>query len=197
MPYLHLPVQSGSDRILAAMNRQHTRGGLSAHDRDGCGKCGRISRCRRTSSSASRAKRERFRRRPWRWSNRSASRRPSPSSTAPARHAGGRRAGPGPGRSQDRNGWSGCRRCLLDQQGDFNHGMRRPHHAGAVRAAGPPRRPADRPHALASGGPCGRACSDLIGRVVEVLIDCPTAQPAASRLIAESIRRDPECRSRT
>ena len=25
MPYLHLPVQSGSDRILAAMNRQHTR----------------------------------------------------------------------------------------------------------------------------------------------------------------------------
>jgi tRNA-2-methylthio-N6-dimethylallyladenosine synthase len=25
MPYLHLPVQSGSDRILDAMNRQHTR----------------------------------------------------------------------------------------------------------------------------------------------------------------------------
>jgi tRNA-2-methylthio-N6-dimethylallyladenosine synthase len=25
MPYLHLPVQSGSDRILAAMNRRHTR----------------------------------------------------------------------------------------------------------------------------------------------------------------------------
>ena len=27
MPYLHLPVQSGSDRILAAMNRRHTRDG--------------------------------------------------------------------------------------------------------------------------------------------------------------------------
>ena len=26
MPYVHLPVQSGSDRILAAMNRRHTRG---------------------------------------------------------------------------------------------------------------------------------------------------------------------------
>jgi tRNA-2-methylthio-N6-dimethylallyladenosine synthase len=30
MPYLHLPVQSGSDRILAAMNRKHTRGAYIA-----------------------------------------------------------------------------------------------------------------------------------------------------------------------
>jgi tRNA-2-methylthio-N6-dimethylallyladenosine synthase len=37
MPYLHLPVQSGSDRILAAMNRRHTRAdylGVIARMRD-------------------------------------------------------------------------------------------------------------------------------------------------------------------
>ena len=39
MPYVHLPVQSGSDRILAAMNRKHTRARLSR--RDCTAACGR------------------------------------------------------------------------------------------------------------------------------------------------------------
>ena len=33
MPYLHLPVQSGSDRILEAMNRRHTRADYLARHR--------------------------------------------------------------------------------------------------------------------------------------------------------------------
>jgi tRNA-2-methylthio-N6-dimethylallyladenosine synthase len=33
MPYLHLPVQSGSDRILAAMNRRHTAPTISTRSR--------------------------------------------------------------------------------------------------------------------------------------------------------------------
>ena len=56
MPYLHLPVQSGSDRILAAMNRRHTPGRLSRAPSTGSARRGRTSRFPATSSSASPAR---------------------------------------------------------------------------------------------------------------------------------------------
>ena len=65
MPYLHLPFQAGSDRILKAMNRKHTRADYAAlvHKMRARGP---TSRFPPISLSASPAKRRRISRRPWR-----------------------------------------------------------------------------------------------------------------------------------
>ena len=89
MPYLHLPVQSGSDRILEAMNRRHGRDLFLRPGRSPARARGPTSRCRPTSSSASRARAMPISTTRCGWSSRWASPRPSPSSTAagPARRA--------------------------------------------------------------------------------------------------------------
>ena len=75
MPYLHLPVQAGSDRILAAMTAVWSTG---------CARPSPIWRCPAISSSVSPARRTPISPQRSSWSPRSAMPRPIPSSTARA-----------------------------------------------------------------------------------------------------------------
>ena len=108
MPYVHLPVQSGSDRILAAMNRRHTRQGLSRRDR-ALARQPRRSRLhlgfhRRLSGRD----RRRFPRTRCRWWKKSASPPPTPSCI---RRARARRPPPWRTRSRRPNRPNACNGC--------------------------------------------------------------------------------------
>ena len=88
MPYLHLPVQSGSDRVLDAMNRRHTHD-VYLRILDRLARRVPTSHSRVTSSSAFRVKATAILPIRWRLSTRSDTPRPILSNTArvPARPA--------------------------------------------------------------------------------------------------------------
>ena len=99
-PYLHLPVQSGSDRILESMRRGYTRAAVPRHRRAAARAACPTSRCRATSSSATRARPRPTSRPPLTWSTRSAfdglfvftySPRPGTTAAAPGRRRARRR----------------------------------------------------------------------------------------------------------
>ena len=68
MPFLHLPVQSGSDRMLDGDEPAATAPTTIAASSTGCARRGPTSRCRRISSSAFPARARPISPRRWRWS---------------------------------------------------------------------------------------------------------------------------------
>ena len=158
MPFLHLPVQSGSDRILAAMNRRHTaddylrmvdrlraaRPDLALSSDFIVGHPGETDgRFRRDAGAGARG-------------------RASPRRTASSiRRGPARRPPPRPTRCRRRRRTAGCRscrRCCAQQQARVQRRLRRADPAGAVHRPGPPPRPDRRPLTLPSAGARHRPC---------------------------------------
>ncbi len=112
MPYLHLPVQSGSNRILKAMNRKHDR---DQYRRiiDRCAKPDLISPSPRISSSAFPARPNVTSRTRWISCARSASRRPTRSNTARARAQNPQRGLIRCRKPRNRRACMHCRPCWL------------------------------------------------------------------------------------
>jgi hypothetical protein len=183
MPYLHLPVQSGSDRILAAMNRRHTRADyLRLVDRIRAARPD-IALAGRFHRRLPRRERRRFRRHAKHRRRRRATPRPSRSSTARAPE----RQPPCPtSKFPSRSKTSACSAAGVDRGAPagvhdvaHRHGRR-----GSVREAGQAPRPDRRPLAVADpGSRRGAGSADRL--------DCP--RPPYRRRNQQSCRRS--CRS--
>ena len=161
MPQLHLPVQSGSDRILAAMNRRHTRAEYLPSSL-ACARRGLTSRSRPISSSVFRARARRISATRSDWSRRSVSRARSRSNI---RRARARRPPtwsrvPEPVKAER---LQRLQAAIDRQQARVQCAMRRPQLRRAVREAGPASGPDGGALAL-SAARAGHGAGGLDGR---------------------------------
>ena len=152
MPFLHLPVQSGSDRMLAAMNRgtppaeylrlverlRAARPDLALSSDFIVGYPGESDGGFRGDARAG----ARGRLRPGLQLQ----------IFAAARHAGRRRARSGAGGGEGPRGCRRCRRCCASSRRAFNRRLRRPDPAGAVHRPRPASRPDRRALAVSPAG---------------------------------------------